>query len=59
MKYLLYVIIVIASIMAAISAKAESPTVLIDRIRNGDGAIDLFKDVIGSELRQHLLKYNP
>ena len=33
---------------------AEIPTVLTDRIRKGNGIIDLFKDVIGSELQQHL-----
>jgi hypothetical protein len=47
-------IIVITVMMTAVPAEAEIPTVLTDRIRHGDGVIDLFKDITGSELMQQL-----
>ena len=41
-------------IMIAFPARAEIPTVLTDRIKNGDGVLDVFKDVSGAELKQYL-----
>ena len=41
-------------LLSAVSAWAEIPTVLTDKIRGGDGVIDVFKDVTGAELQQYL-----
>jgi len=41
-------------LLTAVPAWAEIPTVLTDVIRNGDGVIDVFKDVSGAELKQYL-----
>lgn len=53
MKYKCYTII-LALMLTAAPAGAEIPTVLTDKIRNGDGVIDLFQDVTGDELEQYL-----
>jgi hypothetical protein len=47
-------IIILALMLTAAPAGAEIPTVLTDKIRNGDGVIDLFQDVTGDELQQYL-----
>jgi hypothetical protein len=36
------------------SVRVEIPTVITDKIRNGDGVIGAFKDVSGAELQQYL-----
>lgn len=53
MKFKTYIII-LALVVTAAPAGAEIPTVLTDKIRNGDGVIDLFQDVTGDELQQYL-----
>lgn len=53
MKFKTYIII-LALLVTAAPAGAEIPTVLTDKIRNGDGVIDLFQDVTGDELQQYL-----
>jgi hypothetical protein len=47
-------IIFLSILLSAIPAWAEIPTVLTDKIRGGDGVIDVFKDVSGAELQQYL-----
>jgi len=53
MKYTRY-IVVLMLMMTAVPAGAEIPTVLTDTIKDGDGVIDIFKDVTGTELQEHL-----
>ena len=45
---------ILTFMLIAVSVRAEIPTVLTDKIRNGDGVIDVFKDVSGAELQQYL-----
>lgn len=47
-------LLIFALLVTAAPAGAEIPTVLTDKIRNGDGVIDLFQDVTGDELQQYL-----
>jgi hypothetical protein len=53
MKLLKYIIVLLLLLMA-IPARSEIPTVLTDNIKDGDGVIDVFKDVTGAELKEHL-----
>jgi hypothetical protein len=44
----------ISVLLTAVPAGAEIPTVLTDKIRNGSGVIDVFKDASGAELQDYL-----
>ena len=53
MKFKIFLLLA-ALLLTAAPAGAEIPTVLTDKIRNGDGVIDLFQDVTAEELQQYL-----
>ena len=47
-------LIIFSTMMTAVKAWAEIPTVLTDTISKGDGVIDIFKDATGAELEEYL-----
>ena len=47
-------LITLMTMTSAVTAWAEIPTVLTDKIRNGSGVIDIFKDASGAELQEYL-----
>jgi len=47
-------LIFLTILLAVVPAWAEIPTVLTDKIRNGDGVIDIFTDATGAELQDYL-----
>ena len=53
MRYLAMVVVIIG-LAAALPAKAEIPTVLTDKVRQGDGLINIMTDVSGEELTSYL-----
>jgi hypothetical protein len=53
MKIIKYIVFLFA-ILWVVPVKAEIPTVLTDKIRNGDGIIDIFKDATSTELQSYL-----
>jgi hypothetical protein len=53
MRYLTIVVAVIG-LAAVLPARAEIPTVLTDKVRQGDGLIDILTDVSGEELTTYL-----
>jgi len=53
MKYIRSSIFLLLT-LGVVSAYAQIPTVLTDKIRKGDGIIDIFKDVGSASLQDHL-----
>jgi len=49
-----YNILIFTISLTVVPAWAEIPTVLTDKIRNGSGVIDVFKDTSGAELQDYL-----
>lgn len=53
MKYARYIIF-LSVLLTAVPVTAEIPTVLTDTIKNGDGIIDIFKDVSSIDLQEYM-----